>query len=161
MSKKKGNGKVDMESNTREFGCVDPKFIPEHGLTKDKRPEEYAEILQPINKNMQGGKERLPFRQLKDWTNLKASLADVGKDGSFYRDLKEFSTNEIRQGFGLYLLQGLCTSPRVELKFCSQQQDKVHSNDFVYRSFGRGAERRHRHFEVFLSCQYPRITPPL
>ena len=47
------------------------------------------------------------------------------------RDFKDFSTNEIRQGFGLYVLQGLCPSPRVELKFHSQQQDKVHGNDFV------------------------------
>ena len=78
------------------------------------------EILLPMKKNMQGGKERLSFRQLNNWTNLKASLADAGKDGSCYQDFKDFSTNEIRQGFGLYVLQGLCTSPRVELKFCSK-----------------------------------------
>ena len=141
-----------MEINTRKSGCVDPKFIAEHGSTKDTRPEQYAEILLPMNKNMQGGKERLSFRQLKDWTNLKASLADAGKDGLCYRDFKDFSINEICQGFGLYVFQGLCPSPRVELKFRFQQQDKVHGNDFVYRSFGRGAERRHRHFKAFLSC---------
>ena len=61
---------------------MDPKFIAEHGLTKDTRPEQYAEILLPMNKNMQRGKEILSFRQLKDWTNLKASLGDAGKDGS-------------------------------------------------------------------------------
>ena len=61
MSKKKRNGKVEMESNTIESGCVDPKFIAKHGLTKDTRQEQYAEILLPINKNMQGGKERLSF----------------------------------------------------------------------------------------------------
>ena len=149
-----------MESNTRESCCVDPKFIAEHGLTKDTRPGQYAEILLPMNKNMQGGKEILSFRQLKDWTNLKASLSDAGKYGLCYRDFKDFSTNEIRKGFGLYVLQGLCPLPRFELKFRSQQQDKVHGNDFVYRSFGRGAERRHRHFKAYLSCQDPRITTP-
>ena len=55
------------------------------------------------------------------------------------RDFKDFSTNEIRQGFGLYVLKGLCPSPRVELKFRSQQRGKVNGNDLVYRSFGRGA----------------------
>ena len=33
ISKNKSNGKVEMERNTRESGCVDPKFIAEHGLT--------------------------------------------------------------------------------------------------------------------------------
>ena len=54
------------------------------------------------------------------------------------RYFKDFSTNEIRQGFGLYVFQGLCPLPRFELKFRSQQQDKVHGNDFVYISFDRG-----------------------
>ena len=99
---------------------------------------------------MQGGKERLSFRQLKDWTNLKASLADAGKYGSCYLCFKNFSTNDILRGFGLYVLQGLFPLPRFELKFRSQQQDKVHGNDFVYRSFSRCAERRHRHFIAFL-----------
>ena len=108
MSKKKRNGNFETESNTRESGCVDPKFIVEHGLTKDTKPEQYAEILLPMNKNMQVGKERLYFQQLKDWTNLKASLADAGKDGSCYRYFKDFSTNDIHQGFGLYVSQGLC-----------------------------------------------------
>ena len=138
MSKKKKNGKVEMESNTIESGCVDPKLIAKYGLTKDTRTEQYAEILLPMNKNMQGAKEIYSFRQLKYWTNLKASLADAGKDGSCYQDFKDFSTNEIRQGFGLYVVQGLCHSPRVELKFRSQQQYKVHGNDFVYISFDRG-----------------------
>ena len=30
----------------------------------------------------------------------------------------------------------------------------------MYRSFGPNAERRHRHFKAFLSCQDPIIDPP-
>ena len=66
---------------------------------------------------MQGEKEILSLRQLKDWTNLKVSLSDAGKDGSCYREFKELTAKEIRQHFGLYVLQGLCPSPRAELKF--------------------------------------------
>ena len=51
-------------------------------------------------------------------------------------------------------------SPRVELKFRSQFQDKVHGNDCVYKSFGSNAERCHRHFKAFLACQDPRIESP-
>ena len=97
---------------------------------------------------------------MKDWTNLKASLADAGKNGLCSRDFKQFTTKEIRQHLGLYVLQGLCPSPRVEMKFQLQHQDKLHGNDFVYRLSGSNAERRHRHFKAFFSCQDPRINPP-
>ena len=158
--KKDKDGKTLTEKTERETGCVNPKAIKKYKLTTETRPEEYAEIVLPFHKNVQGGKQRLSFRQLKDWTNTKASLADAGKEGTCYRDFKDFSTNEIRQHLGLYVLQGLCPSPRVEMKFHSQQDDKVHGNDFVYRSFGANAERRHRHFKAFFACQDPRIDPP-
>ena len=158
--KKDSKGKAQTEKIKRETGCVDPKVIKKYKLTTNTRPEEYADIVLPFKKNMQGGKEQLSFRQLKDWTNIKASLADAGKDGTCYRDFHEFSTHELRQHMGLYVLQGLCPSPRVEMKFRSQQQDKVHGNDFVYRSFGPKAERRHRHFKAFFATQDPRIDPP-
>ena len=45
-----------------------------------------------------------------------------------------------RQHMSLYVLQGLCPSPRVEMKFKSQNKEKVHGNDFVHRSFGPNAE---------------------
>ena len=159
--KKDKEGKVQTEKHRRESGCVDPKMIKKFKLTAESRPEDYAEIVLPFNKNVQSGKkEMLSFCQMKNWTNCKASLADAGRDGTCYPDFKEFSTHEIRQHLGLYVLQGLCPSPRVEMKFHSQQQDKVHGNDFVYRSFGPNAERRHRHFKAFFACQDPRIDPP-
>jgi len=60
---------------------------------------------------------------------------------------------------GFYVLQGTCPSPRVDFKFRSQSYGKIQGIDFVYRSFGKGAERRHRHFKAFLECQDPRIEP--
>ena len=82
--KKDSKGKAQTEKIKRETGCVDPKVIKKYKLTTNTRPEEYADIVLPFKKNMQGGKEQLSFRQLKDWTNIKASLADAGKDGTCY-----------------------------------------------------------------------------
>ena len=158
--KKKKDGSVLKDTTMRKVGCIDPRYISKHKLNTQTRPDQYADLLLPMDINMQGGRERLSFRQMKDWTNLKASLADAGKNGLCYRDFKQFTTKEIRQHLGLYVLQGLCPSPRVEMKFQSQDQDKLHGNDFVYRSFGSNAERRHRHFKAFFSCQDPRINHP-
>ena len=158
--KKNKNGTVMTEKTPRETGCVDPSFIKLHNLTPKSRPDHYVDILLPMKKNTHNGKERISFWMMKDWTNLKASLADAGKDGSCYRDFVDFTTEKLRQHFGLYVLQGLCPSPRIEMKFHSKSQDKTHGNDLVYRSFGANAERRHRHFKAFLACQDPRIFPP-
>ena len=100
------------------------------------------------------------FEWLTKWTNLKATLAGAGKGGTYYTDYVPFSVEEIRQHVGLYVFHGLSPSPRIELKFRSQHQDKVHGNDFIHRSFGPNSERRHKHFKAFFSCQNPAIDIP-
>jgi hypothetical protein len=92
------------------------------------------------------------FLLFAKWTNLKATLAGAG--GTMYQDWKPFSAEEIRQHLGLYILNGLSPSPRVEHKFRPQRDDVVHGSDFVYRAFGGGAERRHRQFKAL-----PRLKP--
>ena len=77
-----GREKKDTEKLPRETGCIDPKVTKKSKLTTETRPEKYADIVLPFWKNIQGGKERLSFCQLKDWTNTKALLADAGKDGT-------------------------------------------------------------------------------
>ena len=158
--KRKKSGEADRESTRRTTGCVDPAFIQKHNLTTSSQPEDYINILLPLKKNIHQGKEYISFQQLKQWTNIKASLAGAGKDGVCYPDFKDFTEKEIQQHIGLYVFQGLCPSPRIELKFNPQHRDKIHGNDFVYRSFGANAERRHRHFKAFFSCQDPRKDPP-
>ena len=59
-------------------------MIKKYNLTTDSRPKDYAKIVIPFQKNVKGGKERLSFCQLKDWTNTKVFLADSGKDGTCY-----------------------------------------------------------------------------
>ena len=67
---------------------------------------------------------------------MKASLASAGIDGTCYEEFKPFSVKEIRQHLGLYILQGLNPSPRIEMKFKPQREDMIHGSDLIYRSFG-------------------------
>ena len=129
--------------------------MKDFNITPATKPEEYMDILLPFKKNVVLGKEYISFQQITSWTNLKAELAGAGPDGTCHKDFKRFSVNEIRQHFGLYVLQGLNPSPRAEWKFNKQQHDKVHGSDFVNRSFGPNAERRHKHFKSFLALQDP------
>ena len=42
-----------------------------------------------------------------------------------------FSARELRQNFGIYLLQGLAPSPRIKCKFNPQCRDRIAGNYFV------------------------------
>ena len=42
-----------------------------------------------------------------------------------------FSAGELRQHFGIYLLQGLAPSPRIEYKFNPECRYRISGNDFV------------------------------
>ena len=162
--KKNKDGITKTETVPRKDGCLNPKFVEKYNLSKLSRPDEYADILLPLKKNVHGKKEYLSFTQICKWTNLKASLSGAGDEeggnSNPYPDFKPFTPSEIRKHVGIYVLQGLNPSPRVEWKFAPQRRDKVHGNDFVYRSFGTAAERRHRHFKSFFALQDPAIEIP-
>ena len=159
-AKKDKNGKFLMESSNITAGCVNPDIIKKYNLTPESGPEEYINLIMPAGRNAHDGKEYFSFFLIKNWTNLKASLAGAGAGGDCYLDFVPFTTREIRQHYGLCVLQGCNSSPQVEMKFNPQSVDKIHGNDFVCRSFGSNALRRHRHFKCFLACQDPRIDPP-
>ncbi|OEU12697.1 hypothetical protein FRACYDRAFT_243954 [Fragilariopsis cylindrus CCMP1102] len=170
--KRNGEIKIDvatkepiMKEIPRKHGAVNPVFIKKHKLTKMSRPHEFADAFIPFKskyssyENTAGG---FSFLNLTKWTNTKAMNADAGKDGSTYKDFVPFSVRELRSHFGLYVLQGLSPSPRVEYKFKPQTADPVNGNDYVYQSFGQkmNRERRHKHFKAFLSFQDPTMKVP-
>ena len=98
------------------------------------------------------------------WTNLKAILAGAGQYGKYYRDFVPFTPEEIRQHFALYILHGLSPPPQIEIKFHTQEQDKLNGNDFTANTLSSNpctTTRRHKMFKAFLALQDPRtITPP-
>ena len=170
--KRNGEIKIDvatkepiMKKIPRKHGAVNPVFIKKHKLSKMSRPHEFADAFIPFKskyssyENTAGG---FSFLNLTKWTNTKAMNADAGKDGSTYKDFVPFSVRELRSHFGLYVLQGLSPSPRVEYKFKPQTADPVNGNDYVYQSFGQkmNRERRHKHFKAFLSFQDPTMKVP-
>jgi hypothetical protein len=157
--KKNKNGTVKTEKVVRKKGTMDPKFKKNHKLTSLSSPEEFFNAVLPLKNNMHNGKEYLSFDLLTKWTNTKAILAGAGL-GTCYPEFTPFTINEIRQHIGLYVLYGLSPCPRIEQKFKSQFEDKVHGSDFVFSSFKGNAERRHRHFKAFFAVQNPVIDVP-
>ena len=139
---------------------IKKRMKEKYKLSAFSHPHEFVEVFCPFNDHTVKGKSMFSFSKLCSWTNLKATLANAGPGGSCYIDYKPFTTNEIRQHLGLYILQGFAPSPRIEMKLYPQRVDKFNGNDFMYRSFGENAERRFRHFKAFFACQDPAIDPP-
>jgi hypothetical protein len=143
-----------------ERGRVNPTFVKNNNLTVESHPVDFVHGFFPVAGNRHLGKEYISIEQITKWTNLKATLAGAGPGGTTYTDFKPFTVKEIRRHLGLYVFNGLSPSPQLAMKFQPSSVDPVHGNDFIYRSFGPGAERRQRHFRAFFACQNPAIEPP-
>ena len=154
------DGSTKKERTLRNHGSIRPEFVKKHNITPSTRPDEFVRLFLPFKKNMVDGKEMVSLELFTKWTNMKAILAGAGEGGTCYRDFHPFTVEEIQQHLGLYVFNGVAPSPRIELKFKPQRDDKVHGNDFIARSFGMNAERRHKHFKAFFATQNPVINPP-
>ena len=158
--KRNNDGSIQTKTEHRSKGCVDPAATKKYNLSTTTTPAEYLEMFLPTESNpyTTNKEEWLSIKQLTKFTNAKALLAGAGD--TMYPDWKPFTTKEIKQHLGLYMLHGLSPSPRVEYKFQPQRVDPVHGNDFVHSSFGPNAARRHKHFKAFFACQDARIQVP-
>ena len=94
------------------------------------------------------------------YSNMKALLCNAGNVGQEYSNFKPFTLEEVQNFLGLYMLNGLVPSPRLEFKFKSQIEDPISGNDLCHSVFGNNAERRLKEFKKFLSLTDPRVLPP-
>ena len=98
----------------------------------------------------------MPQCLCKNFAYLKASICHA--DMKIYKNWKKFTTKEIRRFVGLYVLDGVCSSPRVSMKFRTQTKDPANGNDLCHKIFGSNAENRLKMFKYFFECQDPRLS---
>lgn len=58
------------------------------------------------------------------------------------------------------MINGLNPSPKVHMKFKTQEQDEVQGNDVCNAVFGPQAESRHVQFKRYLTLVDPRTASP-
>ena len=61
---------------------------------------------------------------------------------------------------GLYILNRICISPRIQYKFKTQDEDPVNGNDLCSAVFGSNAEKRLREFQSLFAVQDPMLVIP-
>ena len=137
-------------------------FLNNHNLSYDSDPFQWFNAFIPFKKSRVQARRDGGFT-IGEWTrftNLKALLSNAGTGGTVYKDFVPFTTFELMKHIGIYFLNGVSPSPRVEMKMQPQTVDQFNGNDMVYNSMGPNSERRHRHFKCFFSLQDPRIAMP-
>jgi hypothetical protein len=147
-------------SNTETLPNLD--FLFEHKIGLESHPAEWFEPWLPFQrtKTNAGDKKLVTIQDLTTWSNTKALLANAGGGGGPYANFKPFSMKEVRSHLGLYLLHGLSPSPRVEMKFRSQEEDPVNGNDMCHHVFGKAGVTRAKEFKAFFAAVNPLIPPP-
>ena len=133
LLKKNRDGIPMTETKPRTKGCVKPSFIKANKLTSYSHPAEFFSPFLPFDNNPRSTKniEYLSFQLWTKWKNLKAILMGAGEGGTMYSDWKPFTSRELRHHFGLYMFNGLSSSPTIERKFKHQSEDPVHGNGFI------------------------------
>ena len=171
LPKKDSKGRVMKDRKTGEWiytlqevkkSVPNMKFIKKHRLSYKAEPFEWFNAFIPFKKSRSESNQDGSWT-IGEWTrntNLKAMLSNAGSGGTIYKDFTPFTTFELMKHVGLYFLNGVSPSPRVEMKLKPQAMDPFNGNDMVFNSMGSNAERRHRHFKCFFAIQDPRIATP-
>ena len=145
-------------SALREKGRAKVSWLEGHGLNINSEPWEFVESL--LRTDLTGGdKQRTLFDDWTSWTNAKAILGNVGR-GGVYQSFSPFSVDEIKMFVGLYCMNGLNISPRLDYKFQPQESDWINGNDVVSNAFGAGAVQRHKQFKYLFAVQDPMVAIP-
>ena len=156
----------------RIVGGPNSDFLKRYGLTSSSHPMDWFTALMPMTPN--DNKEDAVAANVKgnnttkfavsNWmaySNTKAMLCNVGEPGSIYSGkFKPFSTKDIMQMIGIYILDGIAPSPQVEQKMQPQSKQWIQGNDFVVSSIGKGYQQKLQEFHHFFGTQDPLMTPP-
>ena len=144
----------------RDKGRPKEEWLKDHKLTTESLPIKWlmAMLLKP--KVAGPEKRKMVFNDWTSWSNAKGILANCGVIGGMYPTWTPFDIDEIEQFVGLYILNGLNISPRIEYKFCPQDEDPVNGNNLCSAMFGSDAERRFKQFRALFAVQDPMLPIP-
>ena len=98
--------------------------------------------------------------QLTTWKNTKVVIYNSGDGGVQYPSFEEFLVEDIMQHIGVYMQNGISTSPQISYKFYSPDKKEINGSIIVNRVIGKNAHRSHRESKSFFSCCNPEIPIP-
>ena len=154
------DGKVRYENKKTDETVPNIQAIHDAGLDCDSHPALWFDLFMPREKKRQEHPDVVTLADFTTWTNMKAAMENAGRGGVLYPEFKNFTIIELQQHLGLYILNGLCPSPQVSLKFQHPIDNPVNGSLLVHDSFQNNPQRRHRHFKRFFAATNPLVPLP-
>lgn len=148
---REGNFQYDNTITTDTVVNID--FIVKHRLGTNSHPAEWFGAFFPVKKMNRN--DKFSVEQMTTWTNSKARAYNAGPGGTNYPTFTDFTVNEIKKFNALYLLNGLCPRPNMDLLFKNQVDDPIFGNDLINRVLSPNALLRHKHFKAFFFVPGP------
>ena len=113
------------------------EFLLKNGLDENSSPQDWFTSFQPVYDGSTCNPNTVNspcwMHRWALFTNMKAMLLGTGVPGGVYPNFKPFSYQEIECFIGLYVIQGLNPSPRIKMKFSSQQTDPLQDLIYVFK----------------------------
>ena len=155
MPEIKMHGKVNMkEVNVLWEECMinetlpNVYFLEKKGIDHNSKPVEWVDIFIPWKKD-NNNEGLLDIETIADHTNMRITCITASHRRR--KPIKPFSIDEVIRYFGLYMLNGLNSSPQIIRKFNSRLEDPVQGNNMCHNAFGPNAAEQHVYFKGFLT----------
>ena len=150
------DGTTLLEDDTQKTGRPKIEWLREHYLGPSAHPVQWLDVMFSRKEHSYERKRNKKWERvsivsyLKNYTNLKALLCHAGY--KMYKGRKDLTTAELWKFVGLYVLDGVGPSPRVEIKFKTRAEDPVNGNDLCSEMFGSNVMQRLKMFKCFFSA---------
>ena len=126
----------------------------------DSLPIDWFTAMLSKPKTQGPGTRKSVFNDWTSWTNIKGILINCGQMGGIYPTWKPFIIKEINQFLGLYVLDSINISPRMEFKFRTQDEDLVNGNNLFSPLFDSDVNRQFKQFGTVFAVQEPILSIP-
>ena len=83
----------------------------------------------PRNRKRRGSEGLPSIADITLFKNKKVYFFNAGRGGTQYPNFTPLSVDEIMRHIGIYMINGLCPSTQVEMKFDSQERNPTNGND--------------------------------
>ena len=155
---------VEMTDESCVYGAPNPFLLEEHGLTVNYPPFGFIDEFMPEMNRKKNFREKTMYsfsvETMFVWSNEKAGLMGMG-GCKFYPIFQNVYVNEFEKHIYLYYFNGSNSSPRVQMKFISTDQNPFQGSTFIYRVFGTAASLCHKQWKCCFETQDPLLKPPL
>ena len=137
------------------------QWLNRHNLTTASCPIDWMMAMLIKCGGQQNRKKKTIFSNWVSWSAAKGFLVDCSQKDGTYSFWKSFPVTEIKIFVGLFILNGISISPRLDWKFKKKQNEvPANGSDLWCAAFRKDAENRLKQSRSLSDVQDPLLRGP-